>query len=47
LKLKRAALVEDVDCERSRKVKPPSSEVKAAMGGVNKRQAVLEVLREA
>lgn len=33
--------------ERSRKVKPSSSEVKAAMGGVNKRQAVLEVLREA
>lgn len=32
---------------RSRKVKPSSSEVKAAMGGVNKRQAVLEVLREA
>ncbi|MBY3068215.1 hypothetical protein HFO74_33165 [Rhizobium laguerreae] len=33
--------------ERSRKAKPSSSEVKAAMGGVNKRQAVLEVLREA
>ncbi|MCZ7894708.1 hypothetical protein O9X99_23865 [Agrobacterium salinitolerans] len=33
--------------ERSRKVKPWSSEVKAAMSGVNKRQAVLEVLREA
>ncbi len=33
--------------ERSRKVKPSSSEVKAAMSGVNKRQAVLEVLREA
>jgi len=32
---------------RSRKLKPPSSEVKAAMNGVNKRQAVLEVLREA
>lgn len=32
---------------RSRKVKPSSSEVKAAMTGVNKRQAVLEVLREA
>ncbi len=32
---------------RSRKAKPSSSEVKAAMGGVNKRQAVLEVLREA
>lgn len=32
---------------RSRKVKPSSSEVKAAMNGVNKRQAVLEVLREA
>lgn len=31
----------------SRKVKPPSSEVKEAMNGVNKRQAVLEVLREA
>jgi predicted transcriptional regulator with HTH domain len=33
--------------DRSRKVKQSSSEVKAAMGGVNKRQAVLEVLREA
>ena len=33
--------------ERSRKVKQASSEVKAAMNGVNKRQAVLEVLREA
>lgn len=33
--------------ERFRKVKPSSSEVKAAMSGVNKRQAVLEVLREA
>ncbi|MBZ7924240.1 hypothetical protein LAC81_26305 [Ensifer adhaerens] len=32
---------------RSRKAKPSSSEVKAAMNGVNKRQAVLEVLREA
>lgn len=32
--------------ERSRKVKPSSSSVKAAMNGVNKRQAVLEVLRE-
>ncbi len=32
---------------RSPKVKPSPSEVKAAMGGVNKRQAVLEVLREA
>ncbi|OWV97223.1 hypothetical protein [Rhizobium sp. R693] len=32
---------------RSRKLKPPSSEVKAAMNGVNKRQAVLEVLRQA
>lgn len=30
-----------------RKVKPPSSEVNAAMSGVNKRQTVLEVLREA
>lgn len=30
---------------RSRKAKPSSSEVKAAMNGVNKRQAVLEVLR--
>ncbi|PTM98338.1 hypothetical protein [Mycoplana dimorpha] len=33
--------------ERSRKVKPSSSEVRAAMNGVNKRQTVLEVLREA
>lgn len=32
---------------RSRKAKPSSSEVKTAMNGVNKRQAVLEVLREA
>jgi hypothetical protein len=32
---------------RSRRVKPSSSVVKAAMGGVNKRQALLEVLREA
>ncbi len=32
---------------RSRRVKPLSSEVKAAMSGVNKRQTVLEVLREA
>lgn len=32
---------------RSRKVKPLSFEVKAAMSGVNKRQAVFEVLREA
>lgn len=32
---------------RSRKAKPSSSEVKAALNGVNKRQAVLEVLREA
>jgi vacuolar-type H+-ATPase subunit D/Vma8 len=31
----------------SRKVKPLPSEVKAAMSGVNKRQTVLEVLREA
>lgn len=33
--------------DRPRKVKLPSSEVKAAMSSVNKRQAVLEVLREA
>lgn len=32
---------------RSRMVKPSSSEVKSAMSGVNKRQTVLEVLREA
>jgi hypothetical protein len=33
--------------DRPRKIKLPSSEVKAAMSSVNKRQAVLEVLREA
>jgi hypothetical protein len=33
--------------DRPRKAKPSSSEVKAAMNGINKRQAVLEVLREA
>ncbi len=32
---------------RSRKANPSSSEAKAAMNGVNKRQAVLEVLRKA
>ncbi|QTQ85868.1 hypothetical protein J8N08_24640 (plasmid) [Agrobacterium tumefaciens] len=32
---------------RSRKAKQSSSEVKAAMNGVNKRQAVLKILREA
>ncbi|NKM94591.1 hypothetical protein [Rhizobium leguminosarum] len=33
--------------ERPRKARPSLSQVKAAMNGVNKRQAVLEVLREA
>jgi hypothetical protein len=42
-----SALTEPKPGGRSRKVKPSSSEVKAAMNGVNKRQAVLEVLREA
>jgi hypothetical protein len=42
-----SALPETERRDRSRKVKPSSSEVKAAMNGVNKRQAVLEVLREA
>ncbi|MGN7807269.1 hypothetical protein [Ensifer sp. 22460] len=42
-----SALTRPEQGNRSRKAKPSSSEVKAAMGGVNKRQAVLEVLREA
>ncbi|MDO1585627.1 hypothetical protein [Rhizobium oryzicola] len=42
-----SALPETERRHRSRKVKQSSSEVKAAMSGVNKRQAVLEVLREA
>lgn len=33
--------------DRPRKAKPSSSELKAAINGINKRQAVLEVLREA
>ncbi|MCW1413031.1 hypothetical protein OLZ32_32995 [Rhizobium sp. 1AS11] len=41
-----SALPQTGRLDRSRKVKASSSEVKAAMNGVNKRQAVLEVLRE-
>ncbi|ANK77580.1 hypothetical protein FA04_33770 (plasmid) [Ensifer adhaerens] len=42
-----SALTVPEEGNRSRKAKSSSSEVKAAMSGVNKRQAVLEVLREA
>ncbi|WGI73330.1 hypothetical protein QC756_13245 [Sinorhizobium meliloti] len=42
-----SALTRPEQGNRSRKAKPSSSEVKAAMNVVNKRQAVLEVLREA
>ncbi len=42
-----SALTEPKQGNRSQKARRSSSEVKAAMNGVNKRQAVLEVLREA
>lgn len=42
-----SALTEPEKGTRSRKARPSSSEVKAAMNDVNKRQTVLEVLREA
>lgn len=42
-----SALTRPEQGNRSRKAKPSSSEVTTAMSGVNKRQAVLEVLREA
>ncbi|OCP00051.1 MULTISPECIES: hypothetical protein [unclassified Ensifer] len=44
---KASALTGSEQGNRSRKARRSSSEVKAAMNGVNKRQAVLEVLREA